>query len=1151
KNNTSETQAKTLAHELGHGIFGLKHTWDEYKFPAGATDFLMDNGTGTVLNHLDWKKMHAPGINIYWFQGDEDGQNTVVSNIPKGFENKDATYTFMTLNGSFITLPKNVKELSFVTGIDKLNPYINYPTGALQSFKIDEVKYSASISNIQSPDTYTIDNFGFTYSGFKDYKKEGRGKYHGSIITVVPDGDGRRLVKTKIDNLLFKENEVVNILKAETYEKLQKATISESKVIDKNYRYGETTPYDASYVLNEKLVQHFFGERISWNIKYFIVSKLAFLNNSYPDIIPQAYKELKLSVFNSTKAYNVLKEKEIKDLIDIYLSLVNTVKTGLGNCSETLVNITTKTSFGRVKNCIDNLTDQEIKNINTDAKIIALSILTSRSANTDNSAEIEIIRLLKFTKNKDVDDLLDKLKGKTSYENSEDFILKRLVYKVDNDHTYFTDDNYLELLKKLTVLASKSDKFKKSVLEYSDEEFLKRIIDFYHRSFWDGVKESFGANAMIPYIKCTPDTKVDWVSDESININIQNTISCNLIEYPTTAQPFPTDPLAPIWFINKSSLSMLRNYNKNNPVLAPAIIAYYANDVGDTKNIIDGIEATVDVVSLVAGVGALAKAPMHLRKAFIIADMVGSGVNITLTSSSENLSPNAKIVLQTLNILTAAIAVGELASGVKSLKKFFSKAKQNTQPLPSKSEAENFVNSILNDKATADDIAKIGANKLKEAEKWLDNIILEGKASGSVDLAVKARTAKAKLESIKNLLKINPDDLRSVINLTGNEISLVKNYVSKSDDYIDVIVHSDKVGDKFSIVIEVNGKVEEVVLSAKDFAKTLSDVPTNKTIRLLSCNNTKSAKEIASVLKRNIVASSGKMKLYDNGLIETGNWFIAKPGGKIEDYLPKRYNLEATDNFVVLGKKLDDPLLEAISVANSRGKLADALRSAGFNKCAEAVEGAGKVSVNNKKLLNTGDIQIPDAVNDYSYARNGVTYKKGSPPAKSTETWEEYFKRLNKVFVDNDDEFRYFNQFESHHIFPVDLFKRESFRKWYELIGKNHYNINGEKSLENLIMLEAKRKGTKGSTGITSYLGGVHTNHPKYTEKVGGYFDKIWKKTKSDNPTWSDTQVADFVNDSVINLSTNLKQSLLENSVRNNVELPSYWKNVQFDNLTK
>ncbi|MFY7670842.1 hypothetical protein ACOSP6_07105 [Tenacibaculum sp. MEBiC06402] len=72
--NTATKKIRTMAHELGHGIFGLKHTWDEYQFPQGATDHLMDYGNGTTLNHLDWKKIHAPGIQIYWFQGDEDGE---------------------------------------------------------------------------------------------------------------------------------------------------------------------------------------------------------------------------------------------------------------------------------------------------------------------------------------------------------------------------------------------------------------------------------------------------------------------------------------------------------------------------------------------------------------------------------------------------------------------------------------------------------------------------------------------------------------------------------------------------------------------------------------------------------------------------------------------------------------------------------------------------------------------------------------------------------------------------------------------------------------------------------------------------------------------------------------------------------------------
>ncbi|WP_108807968.1 hypothetical protein [Aquimarina spinulae] len=67
-------KGRVAAHELGHGVFGLEHPFTEYDTQSGSTDLLMDYGTGTELNHMDWEKMYAPGIQIYWFQGDEDGE---------------------------------------------------------------------------------------------------------------------------------------------------------------------------------------------------------------------------------------------------------------------------------------------------------------------------------------------------------------------------------------------------------------------------------------------------------------------------------------------------------------------------------------------------------------------------------------------------------------------------------------------------------------------------------------------------------------------------------------------------------------------------------------------------------------------------------------------------------------------------------------------------------------------------------------------------------------------------------------------------------------------------------------------------------------------------------------------------------------------
>ena len=65
---------KTIAHELGHGVFGLKHPYEEFGIAEGVTGYLMDKGDGTVLNHTDWKRMHEPGIQLNWFQKDESGE---------------------------------------------------------------------------------------------------------------------------------------------------------------------------------------------------------------------------------------------------------------------------------------------------------------------------------------------------------------------------------------------------------------------------------------------------------------------------------------------------------------------------------------------------------------------------------------------------------------------------------------------------------------------------------------------------------------------------------------------------------------------------------------------------------------------------------------------------------------------------------------------------------------------------------------------------------------------------------------------------------------------------------------------------------------------------------------------------------------------
>lgn len=211
-----------------------------------------------------------------------------------------------------------------------------------------------------------------------------------------------------------------------------------------------------------------------------------------------------------------------------------------------------------------------------------------------------------------------------------------------------------------------------------------------------------------------------------------------------------------------------------------------------------------------------------------------------------------------------------------------------------------------------------------------------------------------------------------------------------------------------------------------------------------------------------------------------------------------------------------------INNASGRTDLKIKLKNYGYSKCGDAVSDASNVASRNKSKLHL-DTEIPNAVNDYSYTINGNIYIKGT-----TESWEDYFARL-KTSPD-------INGFESHHIFPVNLFKYNSFRKWYELIGSNSFSMNGENILENLIMLEKKTGGR-----------GVHSNHPTYTSVIGAYFDSRFNTYLGQN--YTETEALALLDDDIMNLRSNLKTAILENSVRNSVELSTFWSSIQFNTL--
>lgn len=175
----------TLAHELGHGIGGLLHSWGEQTSLKGVTDNLMDYSSGTRLIKDQWEGLRDPGLTLSLLDSEEDGSNYTVTagnldTIYSSFANRDGTITFIDPSGRAITLPPGLMGISFAspdsywteTGSgDTVSTNVT-PIGSLLSFKLangDEYYNFAEASN-QS-------------QRFLGYKKKGTADFYPNNLT--------------------------------------------------------------------------------------------------------------------------------------------------------------------------------------------------------------------------------------------------------------------------------------------------------------------------------------------------------------------------------------------------------------------------------------------------------------------------------------------------------------------------------------------------------------------------------------------------------------------------------------------------------------------------------------------------------------------------------------------------------------------------------------------------------------------------------------------------------------------------------------------------------------------------------------------------------------------------------------------------------
>jgi hypothetical protein len=143
-----------VAHELGHGVFRLYHTFNaNYGDIAvdlkGSTDNLMDYKGGTDLAKWQWDMIYDPAILNGVFDGDKEAAS--FGNVP--VEQKDGIMykldnemNFVTLSGKIIRLPKDA-----IVKFYCVDPTSYQTQGMLVGFITNGKSYCATKAEINSP----------------------------------------------------------------------------------------------------------------------------------------------------------------------------------------------------------------------------------------------------------------------------------------------------------------------------------------------------------------------------------------------------------------------------------------------------------------------------------------------------------------------------------------------------------------------------------------------------------------------------------------------------------------------------------------------------------------------------------------------------------------------------------------------------------------------------------------------------------------------------------------------------------------------------------------------------------------------------------------------------------------------------------------
>ena len=223
------TNARTIAHEMGHGIFKLEHPFKGKNADKGKTTALMDYNEGQDFFYRDWKQINDPKVKLYAFQKQSEGEYHYSYSLQKLLEwlkkNKGKIVNFDPLSAEYrwsgskeINAPSNTefidnnKELFFIKSLDVHN----------KAAKID----LSTIGNVVLRTGYSVE-FGRMTTTFYMEIYYAQGKDYAIKITT----DNYRTLRKLLDFIAFEITKGSKEYIADKYEEtLKKANGDKDKI---------------------------------------------------------------------------------------------------------------------------------------------------------------------------------------------------------------------------------------------------------------------------------------------------------------------------------------------------------------------------------------------------------------------------------------------------------------------------------------------------------------------------------------------------------------------------------------------------------------------------------------------------------------------------------------------------------------------------------------------------------------------------------------------------------------------------------------------------------------------------------------------------------------------------------------------------------